>query len=43
MRFKYTIQYIEGKINGTPDCMSRKYGENDINLEEVDAEIAALL
>ena len=30
MRFRYTIQYIEGKQNDTPDCMSRKYGESDI-------------
>ncbi len=29
MRFKYTIQYIEGKQNDTPDCMSRKFGESD--------------
>ena len=36
MRFRYTIQYIEGKQNDTPDCMSRKYGESDIpSLDDV--------
>merc|ERR1712082_351871 len=39
MRYKFDIQYLPGKNNNGPDCMSRAFGDDedaDINLEEVD-------
>ena len=38
-RCRFNIQYLPGKINDAPDCMSRKYGkaeDDQINLEEAD-------
>ena len=39
LRFRFQIQYLPGKRNDGPDCMSRMYGDeesDEVDLEEVD-------
>ena len=37
MRYRFDIQYLAGKKNDGPDCMSRAFGdEEDIDLAEID-------
>ena len=53
LRFRFTIQYLPGKLNNTPDCMSRVYnteggeGEyeeiDDISEYESDMELGAAI
>ena len=42
LRFRFQIQYVHGKYNATPDCMSRIFDNDEMyNVFESDNEVGA--